>query len=168
MRSIAFALALAACSPSSPKPPETITLTLGAPATEDGGTLAPLVAGQDVSLVPGAQGGFHVWLLYRLANAPRATVTLDKLAYRVSDHTPVLVEHDHLDLAPDASGNYEPTDPLRMFMCPTPIGVNVVGEQISFELRVSNTTGVIADQSIVLVPQCPTDDLAVCTRICTG
>ena len=57
-----------------------------------------LADGQDVTLVEGAQGGFHVWMQYAVRGLPAGTVTLERSAHRVSDGAVVLVYRGDVDL----------------------------------------------------------------------
>lgn len=170
-----FVLALSGCggTPLSPGPdlapaPEPVAIEVGAPA--DGG-IAPLVDGQDVTLVEGAQGGFHVWLAYRVRGvAAGSTIELDREAFRVPDGTVVLRFDGEADVgAPDADGWYTAPAPIPMFMCPTPIGVSIVGVPIRYELQVvDQARRQLGLATVTLVPRCPADQQDFCTRICTG
>lgn len=126
--------------------------------------------GQDVTLVAGAQGGFHVWLDWRLRGvAAGKTVTLERRASRVADETVVLRFDGAVDVgAPDADGWFAPADPIPMFMCPSPIGVSVVDVPIRFELHVLDGADELGHTAVTLTPHCPDAQRDFCTRICTG
>lgn len=139
----------------------------GAAAVE----LVPLVdGGDDVTLVAGAQGGFHVWLDWRLRGVPAgSTVTLERRAFRVADEAVVLRFDGAVDVgAPGDDGWFAPLDPIPMFMCPSPIGVSVVDVPIRFELHVLAGAGELARTAVTLTPRCPDAQRDFCTRICTG
>jgi hypothetical protein len=152
---------------SATTPPPGIEIALGAPG--DGGALVPLSDGQDVTMVAGAQGGFHVWLAYRLHDVPAGTFTLERDAERVSDGAVVLRYRGDVAVTPDGDGWFTPDGPIPMFMCPTPIGISIVGEPIAYQLRLVDDGGAeLARAGVTLVPRCPDAQLPFCTRICTG
>jgi hypothetical protein len=147
--------------PLGPVPPSAAPVQLRIEALEDG---------QDVPLVAGAQGGFHVWLQYSVRDLPPGTVRLERTAHRVADGAVVLRYLGDSDVGePDADGWFTAPAPIPMFMCPTPIGVSVVDQPIAFALRVlDDAGGERARTDITLTPRCPDDQRDFCTRICTG
>lgn len=127
-----------------------------------------LVDGQDDTLVPGAQGGFHVWMQYAVRDLAPGTFTLERSAHRASDGAVVLVYRGDVDIgAPDAGGWWTAPAPIPMFMCPSPIGISVVDVPLEFTLRLVGDAE-LARTSITLTPRCPDDQRDFCTRICTG
>jgi hypothetical protein len=147
-------------------PGTAIALTLGAPG--DGGALDPLDDGAAVTLVPGAQGGFHVWLAYRLRDVPAGTFTLERDAARVSDGAVVLRYRGDIAVTPASDGSFVPDGPVPMFMCPAPIGISIIGVPIAYRLRLIDGDGQErAGAGVTLVARCP-DDNAACPRICSG
>ncbi|MFZ5440175.1 MAG: hypothetical protein ACOZQL_09215 [Myxococcota bacterium] len=76
MRLVFLALSLAACTPApAPAPTDAgcpVDLTMGAD-TADGG-FAPIVDGQDLQIVMGPQGGFHVFVGVQAHGVPRTGV----------------------------------------------------------------------------------------------
>lgn len=143
-------------------------MTLG--TADASGQFAPLVDGQDVTLVEGAQGGFHVWMKFRVAGMAPQTVHLARTAHRLSDDAPVLRTMTTIDVGAAATdGAWEVPMALPMFMCPSPIGIRVVDEPIVYDLAMSDDAGhTLAEGSITLVPRCPADQEAFCMKICTG
>ena len=137
----------------------TAALVLG--TSGEGGAFAPYTDGQDVTLVEGAQGGFHVWMRYSFDGAPRAEAHLERTAHRVIDDALVLRSTTEVNMD-RLSG------PLPMFMCPAPVGLSVIDQPIEFELHFTDEAGDLADQRITLVPHCPVENQAFCLRICTG
>lgn len=136
---------------------------------EDGVTFAPLSG--DQPLVPGSQGGFHVWVKLRIHNPPPGRVKLERSARRQSDDRLVLSAQSSVELGePSADGAFELPDPIPSFMCPTPIGVNVRDEEIRFEVRlVDDQDQLIAEDFAVATPRCPSGDhAAFCQDICSG
>lgn len=177
-RVVLFALA-AACSAwagcgAQPPPMMGLTgVTLGG-STATNGAFVPLVDGQDAPLIPGAQGGFHVWMRYRLTGLSPGTYRVARIAHRVSDGQIVLrIPPDSVDVgAPDANGYWESPMSLPMFMCPSPIGIQVVDEQIRYEIDVLDDSGkqTLSSGQVIMVPRCPSDPQQhdFCYRICTG
>ena len=149
------ALLLIGCS-GSPPPVGEAMLTLG----QLDGSFLPYVDGQDVTLVAGAQGGFHVWMSSQLDHTGEAM--LERTAHRVSDDALILRTTSVAEL------DGGPAQPLPMFMCPAPVGISVIDQPIEYELRFSDDNGEIARGSVRLVPHCPTDQLEFCQRICSG
>src|SRR5690349_13232829 len=72
--------------PQPPTPPPVVDahLELLSP------TAMPYADAQDVTLVAGAQGGFHVWLSFRVEGLPAGTVAVARTAHRLSDDALVL------------------------------------------------------------------------------
>jgi hypothetical protein len=166
--SLLFAACLAGaigCDAPQPGPANsTASLTLGGAAAD--GSFTALTDGETVSLVPGAQGGFHVWMNWRLDGAPAGDATLERTAHRVSDDAIVLRVTGDVTLANDSDAS---DGPIPMFMCPTPIGISVLGEPIIYRLTFRDGSAAeIAHQEVTLVPRCPDDDLKFCQQICTG
>jgi hypothetical protein len=151
-------------SGSAPVP--IVALTLGAPG--DGGALDPLDDGQAVTLVAGAQGGFHVWLAYRLRDVSAGTFILERDATRVSDGAVVLRYRGDVAVTPDGDGSFTPDGPVPMFMCPTPIGLSILGVPVAYRLRLLDGDGhERGSAGVTLVPRCPEDNSA-CPNICSG
>jgi hypothetical protein len=171
-RLCAIALVGMGCSGPVVKPPATGPITTSPPTAPVPATLAidGYTDGQDVTLVPGAQGGFHVWMQWRVRDLPPSTVTLERSAHRVSDDAVVLVYRGAVDIgAPDADGWWRAPAPIPMFMCPSPIGISIVDTPIDYTLRLVGDDGAeLARAGITLVPHCPDDQRDFCTRICTG
>jgi hypothetical protein len=145
---------LVACGGTPAPAPPAATLEL----VDNGG--ASYHDGQDVTLVAGAQGGYHVWLGYRMTPPPMGELQLERLAYRVSDGELVLRFDTTID---------ESSMPLvPMFMCPVPVGLPILDRPIDYELRFSDDKNQIARGQVTLVPHCPSDSLEICQRICSG
>jgi hypothetical protein len=117
---------------------------------------APYHDGQDVTLVAGAQGGYHVWLDWRMTPAPAGELQLERRAHRVSDGA--------LVLRYDTSVDENSATLVPMFMCPAPVGLPILDQPIEYELSFSNR----ARGAVTLVPHCPDDSIEICQRICSG
>jgi hypothetical protein len=177
VRWIAFAL-LAACggthfvpdggAPPSPDlapppgPMSSAVLVLG--GVDANSQWVDLTDGQDVTLVEGAQGGFHVWMKWRVSDMTGGTVTMQRTARRAEDGQLVLRTSGSVMVG--AQQPYESPDPMPMFMCPSPIGLSVIDRPIIFRVELE---GFVAKE-ITLVPHCPSDpnQNAFCMKICTG
>jgi hypothetical protein len=121
----------------------------------------PYQDGEDVTLVAGAQGGYHVWLGYRMMPppSPSGELQLERTAERASDGA--LVLRTQTTLQPDG-------ELLPMFMCPAPVGLPVIDRAIEYRLQFSDGGGVVARGEVTLVPHCPADSIEICQRICSG
>ena len=155
-------LGLCACGPAVPPvpPPTAGTLTLGMSDASD--AFLPFIDGQDVTLVSGAQGGFHVWLRYRYDGTPGGNAKLSRGAHRLADDAIVLRTNAEITVAAESAL-------MPMFMCPSPIGLSVIDQPIVFSLGMDADDGTpLAAQHITLVPHCPDAERDFCLRICTG
>jgi hypothetical protein len=161
-------VALAGCGGSDRPPPGDATLTLGGCASDGSGFLA--FAG-DQTLVPGAQGGFHVWLKYRVAGMAPEKVHVHRESHRVSDDTLVLRADGTQDVgAAGPDGYWELPMALPSFMCPPPLGINVIDQRIVFDVTLTTEAGApLAKSSAEATVHCPEGDQATfCQRICSG
>jgi hypothetical protein len=160
--------ALAACSGPSTMTMARAQVTLGGTALDGSGFVA--LAG-DQTLVAGAQGGFHVWLKYRVTGMAPAHVRIHREVHRVSDDASILRTDGTQDVgAPSAAGYWELPTALPSFMCPTPIGVNVIGERVVFDVTLQSDDGAaLGHGSAEAIVRCPDgDQSAFCARICSG
>lgn len=164
-----FVLVLVAGCSATPPPRDREGADLG-PGSPARLSVLMLGDGQQVTLVEGAQGGFHVWMQYAVRDLPPATYTLERSARRVSDGAPVLVYRGDVDIgAAGADGVWSAPAPIPMFMCPSPIGISVIDVSIAFSLRVLGAGDAeLARTAITLVPRCPEAQRDFCTRICSG
>src|SRR3954466_11860863 len=97
-------------------PPSTPPVTTGQ-LQLFGPDATPYADAQDVTLVAGAQGGFHVWLSYRVEGVPAGVVAVSRTAHRLSDDALVLrYEHGAEIGQAAADGWYQAPAPLPMFM----------------------------------------------------
>jgi hypothetical protein len=170
--SIVLSLALlAGCGDSSPPPVSAVTVTLG---TIDASGSGFYNLSGDQPLVAGAQGGFHVWLKYRVAGMPPATVRVSRTVRRVSDGRLVLKTEGSQEIgAAGADGAWELPAALPSFMCPSPVGVRVEGEAMRFQVVLSDpdTGEVLGTGEAVATPQCPPPGDGQhdhCMQICVG
>jgi hypothetical protein len=151
-----------------PPPPPPATVTIGATAL-DGSGFQPM--GGDQTLVAGAQGGFHVWLKYRVAGMSPGTVRVHREVHRVSDQALILLTDGTQDVgAASPAGYWELPAALPSFMCPTPIGISVIDERVHFDLTLTADDGsTLGHGSAEATVHCPAGDEApFCARICSG
>ena len=167
---IAVACALVGCGGGGTQPPPgDAMVAVGTAAAVDGSGWADL--GGDATLVPGAQGGFHIWLKYRVAGMAPEKVKVHRESHRVSDDALVLLTDGTQDVgAPDVDGWWELPAALPSFMCPTPIGINVIDERIVFEVTLSTMDDQpLAKSSAEATVHCPDGtQAAFCAKICSG
>ncbi|MGZ3425365.1 MAG: hypothetical protein ACXVCV_01895 [Polyangia bacterium] len=167
---LTVALLVAGCGGGGTHPPPgDAMLALGGAAASDGSGFVPL--GGDQTLVPGAQGGFHVWLKYRVAGMAPEKVHVHRETRRVSDDALVLLADGTQDVgAADTDGWWELPAALPSFMCPTPIGISVIDERMVFDVTLTTLDGApLAKSSAEATVHCPTgDQAAFCAHICSG
>ena len=148
-------------------------ITLGGVDGIDGGFVA-LADQQDAALIEGAQGGFHVWMKYRVAGLAPGQYQVTRNAHRDRDDKIVLrILPETLTVGPaGGDGYWEAPMAVPMFMCPSPLGVRITDELIRYQIDVLRGDGSTAASGTVrMVPRCPDtpqDKHDFCERICTG
>jgi hypothetical protein len=122
-------------------------------------------------LAPGAQGGFHVWLGYRIKNAPPGTVKAAHTVRRESDSKLLSRGERKLEvgLAGD-DGFWTSEMATPAFLCPSPLGVSVIDVPAVFEVTLTDEAGEQLDvQQVKTTLTCPEDaQKDFCLRICAG
>ncbi len=144
------------------------SITLGTTTTAGEGFFA--LEG-DQTLVPGAQGGFHVWLKYRIQGMSAGKVMVKRTARRVSDDRLILTTEASQEIGPASTGGYwEVPSAIPSFMCPSPLGVKVFDIPVVFDVKVVGADGqTLAESSAEATPHCPTDEQGdFCRSICSG
>ena len=168
-------LLFVACDAGEPEsgpdaqPPVGDMLVGGAEA--DGSGFVQLADGSDAVLVPGAQGGFHVWINVRV-HGVAGPLFVERQARRQSDGALVLAGSRVLMEVPeDAMADWwESPAAAPSFMCPAPVGLQVFDEPLIFRVVLSDDDGnILAEDDIVLIPRCPEGQHAdFCATICSG
>ena len=161
-------LLLVGCGDPPSPPPGSGSITLGTTQLDGTGFLS--LEGDSV-LVPGAQGGFHVWVKYRVSGMSPGKVTVKRTVRRVSDNKLILNTEGAQEVGPmGETGYWEVPTAIPSFMCPSPLGVKVFDTEAVFEVQVLDKQGdVIADDTRFATPRCPTGDQeAFCLSICSG
>ena len=163
-------MALAGCGGPGmpPPPPGNVKLTLGS-AMLDGSGFVPLAG--DQTLVAGAQGGFHVWIKYRVHGMAPATLSVHRTSRRASDGALVLLSDGTVDVgAAGPDGWWELDHALPNFICPTPLGVDVIDQLLDFDVTLHDDQDtIVASTHAEATVHCPAgSDADLCRRICAG
>jgi hypothetical protein len=154
---------------TGPPPSESAELLVGG-ALADGTGFVDLDDGADAELVPGAQGGFHVWINVRVLGAA-GPLRIAREARRLSDGALVLAGSRHRIEVPSEAMQTWWTSPVAAasFMCPSPVGITVFDDEMEFTVRLEDDEGTeIARDRLVVVPRCPADKAGFCVSICSG
>src|SRR5690349_21999710 len=98
-----LALAAAGCAGCGPPdgPPcdaDPLTVEIGSAGTSGEGFVAIDHDGQDVPLIHGSQGGFHLWMHVRAENACPRAVELDQRAYDAGEDRQLYLARVHVEL----------------------------------------------------------------------
>lgn len=173
MRARGLVLVLLACACGSP-PPSAVTVALGTVDLRQYGDTrwVDLTPGRAVELAPGAQGGFHLWLHYRVTGAVGEFAVqrqVDRLGDNGARARVLTTEFRQTFLAGEV---FTTPNPVPSFMCPTPIGVDIRGATAELTLRLATTDGVtVAQAQTTFVPSCPPagdPQRDFCQSICSG
>ena len=118
----------------------------------------------EVVLHSGAQGGFHVPVMYKVTAQREDAALFEHTVRRSRDLA--LVSRGSRTL--DVSGNpWVTSQPIPVFMCPTPVGINIIGEELTFEVTVTSSAGVVLSrESAKTSLRCPMTTF--CESICKG
>jgi hypothetical protein len=114
--------------------------------------------------VPGAQGGYHVPVMYRVTGQIEPMVTFEHRVTRASDG--VLVSKGQRSMNVEAESWVTP-GPVIIFLCPTPVGVSVIDQSLHFEITAVKAGEVLGRASGDAQFGCPAGD-AFCASICAG
>jgi hypothetical protein len=155
-----------------PEPdPDLLGEALAGSAGADGSGFVPVADGTEVELIPGAQGGFHVWLNVSV-HGFAGIVLFERRARRASDDVLVFRGLRQLIEVPDQAmdGWWDNPYATPAFMCPSPIGIKVYDEELVFEIELTDEDGeVLATDRLRLIPRCPEGEQAeFCRQICAG
>ncbi|GAB5540707.1 MAG: hypothetical protein SangKO_004670 [Sandaracinaceae bacterium] len=156
-----LAVALPGCADRCADLPDTPSLSIGG-APVDGDRFEPFADGADRALVPGTQGGMHVWLHARIRGICPDTARLDR---RVTDADGALVQLGRGPVAwVDADEGFELAAPQAMVLCPSIDGRVVVDRPHTFEVSVEDEAGRRAEATLGFVAMC--EDPTVCDAFC--
>jgi hypothetical protein len=160
----------AGCLDGTP-PIEPLHMEVGSAVPEEGVSFVVVEDGTQVPLVPGSQGGFHVWLGMRVRGIS-GRLYVEREARREADQALVFRGlRQIIDIPEDAYQDWwiSPSS-SPAFMCPSPIGIRVFDEALVFVVRLlDEDEEVLATDRIVLVPRCTEGaQEAFCRDICAG
>ena len=129
----------------------------------------------DQPLVAGAQGGFHVWVKWKVEGMAPQKVHVDRKVTRTTDGALILTTMQAVETgSAGTDGWWTLPDALPSFMCPTPVGISVEDHEVKFDLTLrADHNGepgeILGAGSATATPHCPTDaQLEFCQRICNG
>ena len=137
-------------------------------AAADGMTSEPLTGSS--TLTAGAQGGFHVWVSLRLKGVKPGPVRVKHTIRRAQDGVLFSTAERTLEVGPAAAdGTWEALPAWPAFMCPSPVGLNVIGVPTVIKLEVTTMDGApIASGASNTTFACPAAQSDFCVRICSG
>jgi hypothetical protein len=159
-------------------PPTPLSLALGTvePRITGDSRFVDLVPDKEVELAPGAQGGFHVWTLYRVfGNSEAQRVRVRRIVDRLGsgDTRQRILTADGVQDLP-AMPEWELPMPLPSFICPTPIAVSALDAPVELLVRLEKdeTNGATLGEARVrlrlVCPPVGDPQRDFCLRICQG
>ncbi len=155
--------------PPDPEPPVG-ELQAGMGLFDGTGFVVPS-SGQDAELVPGAQGGFHVWINFRVHKAA-GKLYVRRDARRVEDDALILRgQAAAVEVPADAMTEWwESPAAAPAFMCPSPLGLKVFDTEVTYQVTLEDEDGtIVAEDEIILTPRCPDNEHnQFCREICSG
>jgi hypothetical protein len=96
--------------------------------------------GAQVPLTPGAQGGYHVETRYQIVGQRLDGVVFNHTVRLTDGGTLISRGTRRFDVGDDG-GDPWVSEIFPVFMCPTPVGVSVLNEQVTFEITATSTDG---------------------------
>lgn len=170
-------LAQSACGGGGDPGPWTVELGTLDPSDPMAMRYVPLSEDAQVQLAGGAQGGFHIWTLYRISgNQTEQRVKVRRVIDRLgTDGTRRrILTADGSERIP-AESPWQLLSPIPSFVCPTPLGVSALDAPVELKVRFEdNSTGALLGESAVrLRAVCPPavagdTQNAFCNMICVG
>jgi len=165
---------MAACGPPNPNPdggalPDggDVVAPLELSTTDENGAFVPLTG--DAFAVPGSQGGFHVNVLYKLPEGGVGEVTFEHRVVRASDDKLVSTGSRQWDLGLFRVASWASPSSVNVFMCPTPVGVDVIDRELLFTVKAKDAMGrVLAAGTARATFRCGPNAGSYCTNICKG
>lgn len=169
--------ALAACGCSGEP---TLKLELGTldPADPLAFRFLDLKDDMQVQLAGGAQGGFHIWTLYRVhGNTIDRRLRVRRMIERLGpggrrDRILTGEGSEHIP----AESPWELLTPIPSFVCPTPLGVNALDAPLELKVRFEDSTDstvTLAEAQVRVTAVCPPamagdTQHEFCMSICVG
>jgi hypothetical protein len=115
------------------------TVTFG--TTDDNGELFQNL-GSSFTLYRGPQGGNHAYAKYQVSGGHLASgATFEHRVRRAKDGVLVSKGNRSFDVTATDGGVWTSEGAVIMFLCPTPVGVSIVREQLDFEVIVKGADG---------------------------
>lgn len=115
---------------------------------------------------PGSQGGFHVSVSYRLPEGGVGSITFSHAVRRSSDGVLVSRGSRVFDLGNASEQAWTAPEAVRVFMCPTPLGVDIVNQALRVEVTAADASGrVLGVSQAQTTFKCSS---SYCTSSCTG
>lgn len=136
------------------------TLSLGGRDVDGGFTTLPAESTGE----PGSQGGYHVSVMYRVTGESLASVLFEHRVTRTRDGTLVSKGSRTFDVLGDP---WTTERGVIVFLCPTPVGVDILGEELTFQVTASKGGSLLGTSSATTVFRCTQGD-AFCASICRG
>lgn len=175
MRKTAWLLILAAaCSgePGEPPPPDVDPMMIVGAGPDDGSP-GFISVDDDVQLTlhPGAQGGFHVYVNLRFAtNMEKPLIQRD---VRRVDTMELVSRSKHtaeLEPAPGDAEGFDTKSSIPVFLCPSPVGIQVAEMPLVLEVTAGETEDDPnpLEDTLRFTPVCPAEHEEFCRRICFG
>ncbi|MEL7239460.1 MAG: hypothetical protein AAGK78_11410 [Planctomycetota bacterium] len=175
---IVLMAAIVACGDEStppPPPPGLFSVTLGSAADPVRGTggFATIDNLAALPLRPGSQGGLHVYINLRLSERAVDAIGERPLIYRearrISDGRLVSrLEHRTQLVESSTTGAFDTERSISLFLCPTPVGVDVADEplELTVEVRTDYGEALAAQGQIQFVPYCLDEGRTFCRDLC--
>ncbi len=140
------------------------TVEIGTPVSDSEVTYEAMPAALD--LHQGAQGGFHAPVLFRVNGQVESGAIFTHRLTRSSDGVLVSKGARAFDVT---GGAWVTASVVPLFLCPTPVGVNIVDQALTFELTVTRVGGAVLGRAKAMaVVHCPASAQAFCASICKG
>ncbi len=166
-------VSMAACGPPNPNPdgglPDggEIVAALELGTTDADGGFLPLSG--DAFAIAGSQGGYHVNVLYKLPEGGVGQVTIEHRVVRASDDKLVSTGSRQWDLGLFFVSSWASPTPVNVFMCPTPVGIDVIDRELLFTVKAKNDKGrILAAGTARATFRCGPSAGSYCANICKG
>ncbi|MEM7676374.1 MAG: hypothetical protein AAF449_10265 [Myxococcota bacterium] len=158
-----------------PPPPGLFSVTLGSASDPVRGTggFAAIDDLAELPLRPGSQGGLHVYINLRMSEAAVEAIGERPLIYRearrISDGRLVSrLEHRTQLVSSSTTGAFDTERSISLFLCPTPVGIDVANEPLELTVDVKTDYGEepSAQGKVRFVPYCLEEGREFCLDLC--
>jgi hypothetical protein len=171
---VAVSFAVACGPPPPPDPDGGVDLDAGQGKRFEVGTTTAdgtgyLAMTPDLEAHPGAQGGFHLNVMYLLPEGGAGPVTFEHEVRLATNNTLVSRGSRVFDLGLFRVSTWTSPTPVTVFMCPTPIGVNVIGAPLNFSVVAKDANGLVLGRGTASTTfRCSTSSSMYCESTCKG